>query len=163
MEGCHNDFFADRISSRFPGRRAARSAACRAHMQLAAARVAAAPRRHVASQRLSCAAAALSPRAPLRLTRAPRRVRRVATAPAARSAAAIPKGLAISLDLAARRAESVSRSGHALQTPIEHGEAELFHVRSRRRCFGVVLRAPRADSEGCPAPLRASVRSSEST
>jgi hypothetical protein len=65
--------------------------------------------------------------APLRLTRAPRRApRRVATVPAARSPA-IPRGLAFSLDLAARRA-AVTHSGHALQTPIEHGEAELFHV-----------------------------------
>ena len=70
--------------------------------------------------------------APLRLTRAPRRAPRVAPAPAARSPAAIPRGLAFSLDLAARRAESVSRTGHALQTPIEHGEAELFHVRLAR-------------------------------
>ena len=102
--------------------------------------------------------------APLRLTRAPRRAARHAVAaPAARSAAAIPRGLAISLDLAARRAESVSRGGHALQTPIEHAEAELFHVRARacararrssdqrcrtRRCFA----APQAISVATAGP-----------
>ena len=97
-------------------------------MQLAAATPLAArrPRRCGCAQLRSASHAA-----PLRLTRAPRRAaRRVVAAPAARSSSTIPKGLALSLDLAARRAESVSRSGHALQTPIEHAEAEIFHVRA---------------------------------
>ncbi len=58
--------------------------------------------------------------------------------------AAIPKQQALALDLAGRRVPAAhARHAPTQLTPLEHGEAELFHVRARARAL-LLLRALRA-------------------